>query len=384
MLSDQGSRRSGRPAAAHRLLAAHAACPAACARTGWAATPRRSGPPLRTEVGPSGRPPSPISAPVRRSDRAETTTSPLPTLPGGRAATTRPRPGGRRSTLPAPSWWACWWWPLVTTAVGAGRAMAGARRRRRRRAGHRRCAPRHPGSAGQGPALGGVDPERSSHEQPASRRGRLRRDHLRRRTGADQRPRRRRRHADQGQADRRHRARGRPGRQPRPTTTSPSSRSRDAAASCRPTLGIVGRRCGSATTSWPSATPWTSAASPTRHRGHRVGQGPHDRRPRTADARAPHPDRRRHQPRQLGRPAGQRRRPGHRHQHRRSSATPRTSASPSPSTRSSRCIEEIKAGKGTVTPDMAFLGSVHPGPMKRGAHRRVGPAQRATPPTAPT
>ena len=41
--------------------------------------------------------------------------------------------------------------------------------------------------------------------------------------------------------------------------------------------------------------------------GHRVGQGPDDHGRERQPARAPHPDRRRHQPRQLGRPAGQRR-----------------------------------------------------------------------------
>ena len=49
--------------------------------------------------------------------------------------------------------------------------------------------------------------------------------------------------------------------------------------------------------------------------GHRLGQGPldHDRRQPVADQ--PHPDRRRDQPRQLGRPAARRRRQRHRHQH---------------------------------------------------------------------
>ena len=61
------------------------------------------------------------------------------------------------------------------------------------------------------------------------------------------------------------------------------------------------------------------------------------------DPAEPDPDRRRHQPRQLGRSAHRHRRPGHRHEHRRRRdverrhQSPRTSASPSRSPRSRRC-----------------------------------------------
>ena len=52
------------------------------------------------------------------------------------------------------------------------------------------------------------------------------------------------------------------------------------------------------------------------HQRHRVGQGPLDHDRRQPDPQQPHPDRRGHQPGQLGWPAARRQRRGRRHQHR--------------------------------------------------------------------
>ena len=299
-----------------------------CAPGTTAARPRR--PPV-----PPARPP--FQAPPRRSCRARHR-GPRP--PGRcRAAPSRPSPTSDGGRSPDGSM------PRRRRRPGRRALVVGARVRRRsprRRHTAIRPAGRHasaPGRAldiqqilktaqpsvvsirpatheplrqrrvGRGDLQGRPDP----HQRPRDRAARRQIDGPVRATAAGRRPR------WSAAPRRRHRARSRP----------------TAAAPCRRTLGLVGRRCRSATTSSPSATPSTSAATPSVTEGIVSAKDrAHPDQPR--HARPPHPDRRRHQPRQLRWAAAQRRRPGGRHQHRHHRRTPRTSASRSPSTRSSR------------------------------------------------
>ena len=163
----------------------------------------------------------------------------------------------------------------------------------------------------------------------------------------------------------------------------------------------LGRPRSRASSPLPSAIRW--ATTQTRSRPAIVsGLGRQIKAPMRADehraAEQPDPDRCRHQPRQLGRPAGQQRGPGHRHQHRGRRPMPRASASrsrstspsrswPSPSTaRSSRGRGSASTTRWSTRPladeldlpvdDGALIGD---GPRAR---RRSSPAARARRPVS--
>ena len=149
----------------------------------------------------------------------------------------------------------------------------------------------------------------------------------------------------------------------RPTTTSPSCKVDGVSpTSCRPSSGPP-TTCRSARRSSPSATPSNLGGEPTRHPRHRVGQGPRPLRPGRR-ARGPHPDRRRHQPRQLGWPAGERRRPGGRHEHGDRGRRPEP-----------RLLDRHRPGQADHRAARAGRGRGHARPgLPRGVdHRRRGP-----------
>ena len=175
--------------------------------------------PVARRLGPTRRPVAGPPAPAAR--------------PGSRRCPPAPSPAPAPAVGPGHPTHASWRWSLVSAllaaVVGASivvvSSIAALRSTLVRR--HRSwpaARPRHPVAAAQGPAVGGVDPDRRVEQHRRVRLGRLRRDHLRRRAGADQRPRRglghhdgrhavgrsqRGGHARRQPARRRHRARSR-------------------------------------------------------------------------------------------------------------------------------------------------------------------------------
>ena len=139
----------------------------------------------------------------------------------------------------------------------------------------------------------------------------------------------------------------------------------------------LGQRRRSATTSWPSATPSAGAARPPSRRRHGRRRSTRRSPPPTRAAanpeqlNGPDPGRRADPARRLGRPAGRRRRQGHRHGHRRLAATAvlaaaaRPRATPSRSTTPWPSPTRSRPGTGS---DTIHIGAARH-PRRRGAGR---------------